>query len=636
MEQYDIVTADQNLPRLPRPDRDRRPDAAGPPAPDPRGPARAVLPRLRRRVPGHRPRPGRHAPGDRRRRPQPRRRGRPAPVDLRLPGCGGARDPGVPRSGSRGSTASPAETVVLGTTRRFGSRILRAAQAVGARLPLPGSVPAEVLRDLPAPGLGRTRAPGAGRPAHLRHRPGRGRAPRRPAAPCPPRGRRGLVGHGGAGPLRADHDPAAAPGARRGRGPGRGGLATTPRWSASRPWCRCSTRSAVVVAYDVDDPHDASYVDAQRAQGLLASPLGGLDAADVRALARRLRGREKRPPRGRGAHAARVGRPAPRRAVRPRGAGRRRRPGARGAPRRGAGAAAAPRPATAWRAVPRSRRCSGTLWDGTGWPDRLRSAVGRGGLAARLRAPRPRRDRRALRRGRPRRGAARPHRRRRRSSPPCVAQQIPADTLAERGRPRRRVRLLTAHRAKGLEWPLVVVAHVQEDAWPDLRRRATLLRADRIGSAGLVPPQLGARAAGRGAPAVLRRLHPRPRAAGGDRGRLHRRRRRAALPVPRRARPDADEHRITHVQGRPAPAAVARRAWSPSCAAPSPTPTSRRRCASAAAIRLARLAERAPVRAGRGCPRPTPPPGGAPASWTVGDRAGARPGRAGPAVGQRR
>ena len=43
------------------------------------------------------------------------------------------------------------------------------------------------------------------------------------------------------------------------------------------------------------------------------------------------------------------------------------------------------------------------------------------------------------------------------------------------------VRILTAHRAKGLEWPLVIVAGVQEDLWPDLRMRQTLLQADRVG-----------------------------------------------------------------------------------------------------------------------------------------------------------
>ena len=101
-----------------------------------------------------------------------------------------------------------------------------------------------------------------------------------------------------------------------------------------------------------------------------------------------------------------------------------------------------------------------------------------------------------------------------------VAQQIPADTLAERGARGAAVRLLTAHRAKGLEWRLVVVAHVQQDGWPDLRRRSSILGADRIGTDGLVPPTSAARGPDRGAPAVLRRLHPRPRAPRGHRGRL--------------------------------------------------------------------------------------------------------------------
>jgi ATP-dependent exoDNAse (exonuclease V) beta subunit len=69
-----------------------------------------------------------------------------------------------------------------------------------------------------------------------------------------------------------------------------------------------------------------------------------------------------------------------------------------------------------------------------------------------------------------------------------VAQQIPADTLAEQGVRGAAVRLLTAHRSKGLEWDMVVVAHVQQDAWPDLRRRSTMLQADRIGRGEIVPP----------------------------------------------------------------------------------------------------------------------------------------------------
>src|SRR3978361_1086669 len=50
---------------------------------------------------------------------------------------------------------------------------------------------------------------------------------------------------------------------------------------------------------------------------------------------------------------------------------------------------------------------------------------------------------------------------------------------------------MTAHRSKGLEWRLVVVAHVQAEGWPDLRRRTTLLRADRIGTDDLVEPVTG-------------------------------------------------------------------------------------------------------------------------------------------------
>src|SRR5207248_5570225 len=42
------------------------------------------------------------------------------------------------------------------------------------------------------------------------------------------------------------------------------------------------------------------------------------------------------------------------------------------------------------------------------------------------------------------------------------------------------VRLLTAHRSKGLEWDLVVVAGVQDGVWPDLRRRGSLLDADAV------------------------------------------------------------------------------------------------------------------------------------------------------------
>src|SRR5207248_3508853 len=59
-------------------------------------------------------------------------------------------------------------------------------------------------------------------------------------------------------------------------------------------------------------------------------------------------------------------------------------------------------------------------------------------------------------------------------------QDIPAAPHEERAATAGAVRLLTAHRSKGLEWDLVVVADVQEDIWPDLPRRGSLLRADRV------------------------------------------------------------------------------------------------------------------------------------------------------------
>ncbi|MBU6347616.1 MAG: PD-(D/E)XK nuclease family protein, partial [Actinomycetales bacterium] len=63
-----------------------------------------------------------------------------------------------------------------------------------------------------------------------------------------------------------------------------------------------------------------------------------------------------------------------------------------------------------------------------------------------------------------------------------MAQEIPAEALADNQVRANTVRLLTAHRAKGLEWPLVFVVGVQEDVWPDLRKRQTLLQADLIGN----------------------------------------------------------------------------------------------------------------------------------------------------------
>ena len=61
-----------------------------------------------------------------------------------------------------------------------------------------------------------------------------------------------------------------------------------------------------------------------------------------------------------------------------------------------------------------------------------------------------------------------------------AGQEIVGDTLAERAVRDNCVRVLTAHRSKGLEWDVVVVAGVQEEIWPDLRRRGSVLGAGEL------------------------------------------------------------------------------------------------------------------------------------------------------------
>jgi superfamily I DNA/RNA helicase/RecB family exonuclease len=75
-----------------------------------------------------------------------------------------------------------------------------------------------------------------------------------------------------------------------------------------------------------------------------------------------------------------------------------------------------------------------------------------------------------------------------------AGQEIVGDTLAERAVREDCVRILTAHRSKGLEWEVVVVAGVQEDTWPDLRLRGSLLGAGEL--AETVPSGAGAVSSG--------------------------------------------------------------------------------------------------------------------------------------------
>jgi superfamily I DNA/RNA helicase/RecB family exonuclease len=76
-------------------------------------------------------------------------------------------------------------------------------------------------------------------------------------------------------------------------------------------------------------------------------------------------------------------------------------------------------------------------------------------------------------------------------------QEIPGDTLAQRAPQGDAVRILTAHRAKGLEWDVVVVAGVQEGVWPDLRMRSSLLGMDELvdSATGVQAPEAGTDAA---------------------------------------------------------------------------------------------------------------------------------------------
>ncbi len=71
-----------------------------------------------------------------------------------------------------------------------------------------------------------------------------------------------------------------------------------------------------------------------------------------------------------------------------------------------------------------------------------------------------------------------------------AAQEVPGDTLGPRTPEGDAVRVLTAHASKGLEWPLVVVAGVQEGVWPDLRLRGSLLGTEDLADAAAGVPVL--------------------------------------------------------------------------------------------------------------------------------------------------
>ncbi|MFM9627799.1 MULTISPECIES: ATP-dependent helicase [Streptomyces] len=229
------------------------------------------------------------------------------------------------------------------------------------------------------------------------------------------------------------------------------------------------------------DPAEASWLDTETALTLLASPLASMDAADLRRLGRALRDDERA-----------AGNPLPppsdellaRALAQPERLAVHDPVYARGAQRLGALLRKA-----------RERLAGGgtteealwELWAGTPWPTRLERSARRGGAAGRnadrdldavcaLFATAARAEERTGGRGALNFLAE------------IEAEDIAADTLTRRAARPDAVRLMTAHRAKGLEWSLVVVAGVQEGLWPDLRRRGSLLEADRIGRDGLAEP----------------------------------------------------------------------------------------------------------------------------------------------------
>jgi superfamily I DNA/RNA helicase/RecB family exonuclease len=371
-----------------------------------------------------------------------------------------------------------ADVVVLRTTRRFGSHLLLASQRVAGRLPLTGSIEEADRRAFLSPLALEGVAPGRVevttydteraeaehladrlRRAHLED--GRDWADMavlvRSGRASIPGLRRSLTAAGVPVEVASDDTPLV-------REP-----AVLPLLDALR---------AVVHLHAPAD--DEQHLDPESAEALLVSPLAGLDATELRAFARDLRAREKAT-----AQSPRASAVLLRDAVLD----------PDGLAGLTSGAARKVRGLAALLTAARARLDGGAtaeevlweLWAGTEWPARLRASVGAGGHRARL-AHRDLDAICALFETAARAEEQRGHTGVEDFLSTLVAQQIPADTLADRGVRGSAVRLLTAHRSKGLEWPLVVVAHAQEDGWPDLRRRTTLLQADRIGAGELLPP----------------------------------------------------------------------------------------------------------------------------------------------------
>lgn len=257
--------------------------------------------------------------------------------------------------------------------------------------------------------------------------------------------------------------------------------AVAPLLTALRAVASAEVARADAPADTASGESGPGWLDTETALALLTSPLASMDAADLRRLGRALRDEERAagnplPPPSDVLLAQALAEPE-RLAVHDPAY-------ARGAQRLGALLRKA-----------RERLAGGgtaeealwDLWEGTPWPGRLERAARRGGASGRnadrdldavcaLFATAARAEERSGGRGALN------------FLEEIDAEDIAADTLTRRAVRPDAVRLMTAHRSKGLEWRLVVVAGVQEGLWPDLRRRGSLLEADRIGRDGLAEP----------------------------------------------------------------------------------------------------------------------------------------------------
>lgn len=238
---------------------------------------------------------------------------------------------------------------------------------------------------------------------------------------------------------------------------------------------------ALHVAHTV---HAGEDVDPAATQALLTGPLGGLDAGGLRRLGRFLRRLD----------AEENGRPRPSNRLvadalaDPTFLEVHARPGPDGE----AVAAAADvarllvRAADQLTAGASAEEVLWTLWDGTSWPRRLRQEAESGGEGS-ARAHHDLDALCALFAEAARAEEREAHRSVIEVVRALEAQQIPADTLAQGAADTRAVRLMTAHRSKGLEWDLVVVAGVQDGEWPDTRLRSSLLQPERLTPTGPAP-----------------------------------------------------------------------------------------------------------------------------------------------------